>query len=79
MRFGTWNFRILYRVRAIKLTVGELQKYKLDLEGVQEFRWEGEGYERAENYTFLHGKGMLITNYGQDFSNIIESFQQSKG
>jgi exonuclease III len=78
MRFGTWNVRSLYRIGAIKSVVGELEKYKLDLVRVQEVRWEGEGYQTADNYTFLYGKGMLI-NYGQYFSYIIESFQQLKG
>jgi hypothetical protein len=62
MRFGTWNVRSLYRVGAIKSVVGELEKYKLDLVGVQEVRWEGEGYQTADNYTFFYEKGMLITN-----------------
>jgi hypothetical protein len=30
--------------------------YKLDLVGVQEVRWEGEGYQTADNYTFFYGK-----------------------
>jgi hypothetical protein len=38
MRFGTWNVRSLCRVGAIKSVVGELQKYKLNLAGVQEVR-----------------------------------------
>jgi exonuclease III len=25
--------------------------------GVQEVRWEGEGYQTADNYTFFYGKG----------------------
>jgi hypothetical protein len=37
--------------------VGELEKYKLDLLGVQEVRWEGEGYQTAGNYTFFYGIG----------------------
>jgi hypothetical protein len=41
MRFGTWDIRRLCRVGAIKSVVGELEKYKLDLVGVQEVRWEG--------------------------------------
>jgi hypothetical protein len=27
--------------------------------GVQEVRWEGEGYQTADNYTFFMEKGML--------------------
>jgi exonuclease III len=61
MRFGTWNVRSLCRVGAIKSVVGELEKYKLDLVGVQEVSWEGEGYQTADNYTFSMEKGMLIT------------------
>jgi hypothetical protein len=49
MRIGTWNVRSLYRVGAIKSVVGELEKYKLDLVGVQEVRWEGEGYKTVDN------------------------------
>jgi exonuclease III len=56
MRFGTWNVRSLFRVGAIKSDVGELEKYKLDLVGVQEVRWEGEGYQVANNYIFFYGK-----------------------
>jgi exonuclease III len=61
MRIGTWNVSSLYRVGAIKSVVGELETYKLDLVGVQDVRWEGTGYQTADNYTFFYG-GMLITN-----------------
>jgi hypothetical protein len=47
----------LYRVGAIKSVVGELEKYKLDLVGVQEVRWEGEGYQTVDIYTFFYGNG----------------------
>jgi len=57
MRFGTWNVNNLCRIGAMKSVVGELEKYKLDLVGVQEDRWEGEGYQTADNYTFFYGKG----------------------
>jgi exonuclease III len=58
MRFGTWNIRSLCRVGAIRSVVGELERYKLDLVGIQEVRWEGEGYQTADNYTFSIEKGM---------------------
>jgi hypothetical protein len=62
MKFGTWTVRSLCRVGAIKSVVGELEKYKLDLVGVQEVRWQGEGYQTADKYIyFFKEKEMLIT------------------
>jgi exonuclease III len=57
MIFGTWNVRSLYRAGSMKTVARELGKYKLDLVGVQEVRWEKYGTERAENCTFFYGKG----------------------
>jgi hypothetical protein len=34
----------------------ELSKYKLDLVGMQEVRWEGGGTEPVGKYTFFNGK-----------------------
>jgi exonuclease III len=57
MRFGTWNVRSLYRVGAIKSVVGELEKCKLDLVGIQEVRWErGEISNSRQLYIFLWKK-----------------------
>jgi hypothetical protein len=35
----------------------EILKYKSDLVGVQEVRWDGGGTEPAGDYTFFYGKG----------------------
>jgi exonuclease III len=56
-RFGTWNIRSLYRTGSLKTVARELGKYKLDLVGVQEVRWEKGGTERAKDYTFFYGQG----------------------
>jgi exonuclease III len=57
MRFGTWNVRSLYRIGSLTTVTRELGKYKLDLVGVQEVRWEKGGTARAEDYTFFDGQG----------------------
>jgi hypothetical protein len=40
MRFGIWNVMSFHRTGALKTIARELGKYKLDLVGVQEVRWE---------------------------------------
>jgi hypothetical protein len=54
MRFGTWRIRSLYRIGSLKTVARELGKYKLELVGVQEIRWEKGGTVRAEDYTFFY-------------------------
>jgi hypothetical protein len=41
MRYGAWNVRSLYMVGEIKPAVGKLEKYKLDLVGIQELSGRG--------------------------------------
>jgi exonuclease III len=44
MRFGTWNVRSLYRAGSLMAAAArELDRYKLDLVGVQEVRWDKGG------------------------------------
>jgi exonuclease III len=45
MRLGTWNVRSLYRAGSLVTVSKEVSKYRLDLVGVQEVRWEAGGTE----------------------------------
>jgi exonuclease III len=67
MRFGTWNVRSLYRKGSLKTAARELGKYKLDLVGVEEVRWEKGDTEQAEDYTFFYGQGNGDHQLGTDF------------
>jgi exonuclease III len=53
----TWNVRSLYTSGILKMVARELGKYKLDIVGVQEVRWDKGGIERVEDYTFFYGAG----------------------
>jgi exonuclease III len=56
LRFGTWNVRSMYRAGSLRIVREEISKYKLDLVGVQEVRWDRGGTEPAGKYTFFYGK-----------------------
>jgi len=77
MRFGTWNVRSLYRSGSLTTVNRELARYKLDLVGVQEVRWDKEGEVRAGGlYSFSMEKKTKIINWEQNFctpQNIISS------
>jgi hypothetical protein len=53
MKFGKWNVRRLQRSGSLTAASRELARYKLDLVGVHEVRWETEGAVRAGRYIFL--------------------------
>jgi hypothetical protein len=53
-----WNVRGLYRAGSLATA----SKYKLDLVGMQDVRWEGSSTEQAGEYTFSMERGMRIMN-----------------
>ena len=53
MKIGTWNVRSLYRAGSLKAAVRELGRYKLDVVGVQEVRWDKGGTVREADYDFF--------------------------
>jgi hypothetical protein len=67
MRFGTWNVRSMFRAGSHRAVGEEISKYKLDLVGVQQVRWDTGGTERAGEYTFLYGKGSENHELGTGF------------
>ena len=52
-----WYVRSLYRAGSLTAVARELARYKLDLVGVQEVRWDKWGTVRAGDYNFFYGKG----------------------
>jgi hypothetical protein len=48
-------------------SIKKLSKYKLDLVGVQEVRWESSGTKPAGEFKFFYGKGDENNELGTDF------------
>jgi hypothetical protein len=67
LRFGTWNVSNLYMAGSLETVARELEKYKLDLVGVQEVGWEKGGTVRAEDCTFFSGEGNKDHQLGTGF------------
>ena len=57
MKIGTWNGRSFYRAGSFKAAAKEIGRYKLDVGGMQEVRWDKGGSVTAGDYDFFYGKG----------------------
>ena len=67
MKLGTWNVRSFYRAGSLKAAARELGRYKLDVVGVQEVRWDRGGIVREGDYDFFYGKGKDKHQLGTGF------------
>jgi len=65
MKLGTWNVRSFYTAGSFKAAAREFARYKLDVVGVQEVRWDKGGTVRAGEYNFFSGKETRIINWEQ--------------
>ena len=64
MRFGTWNIRSLYKAGSLTVADDKLARYRLDLVGVQEVRWDKGGHGRSRGLLFFLRKRKRKSSIG---------------
>jgi exonuclease III len=78
MRFCTWYVRSLYRTLSLTTAASELARYKLDIVGVQEVRWDKERTVRAGGfYIFLWKRKQKSSVENMSFCTPLNSISSS--
>jgi exonuclease III len=67
MKFGTWNVKSQLRAGSHTAAARDLARYKLDLVGVQEVRWDRGGTVRMGFIIFFYGEGNKNHQLGKGF------------
>jgi len=68
MVIGTWNVRSWFKLGAMKETITEIRKYKIDICGLQEIRWKGNGILQKKDETIYYsGNNTARTEFGTGF------------
>jgi len=68
LTFGTWNVRSLYRSGYLTTAARELARYKLNLVGAPEVKWDKGGTVKTGGlYSFSVENEMKIINWEQEF------------
>jgi len=69
-KIGTWNVRTLYQCGSMAQVLREMQAYRLEVLGVSEMRWTGQGQFSSDGITVLysghsdqhtHGVGIFLS------------------
>ena len=63
MQIGSWNVRTLNQTGKLAQTIKEMHRYKLDILGIQEARWTGQGRRKL---TTQHTEDTIIWSGKED-------------
>jgi hypothetical protein len=76
MRYGAWNVRRLYRSSSLTTAARELAKYKLDIMGVHDVRWDIRCNATAADFVFFSFflSFFLSFFYGKGDENYVRKF-----
>jgi len=76
IKICTWNVRTMYKVRKINNSIAEMVRLRIDMMGINEIRWPGNGQRIVDNHKVYHssnennkriyGVGLIVSRRLQD-------------